>query len=219
MNRASLLLAAALVLAGGCARRETQAEAGLRTGTLLLGNGAEPQDLDPQICTAYGDYNILIALFEGLTCIDEGTSRAVPGVAERWEASPDGLAYTFHLRADALWSDGDPVTADDFVYSFRRILSPAIASEYSYLLYPIKNAEAFNAGRLTDFAHVGVRGARRRAPCGSPSAGPARTCRRWPPTRPGFPCTGPRSRNSGDPSAAEPPGPARETSSATGRSS
>lgn len=150
-----LSLAAALGLAA-CGRRETPAEAGLRTQTLLLGNGAEPQDLDPQTCVAYTDYNILIALFEGLTCIDEKTSQAAPGVAERWEASADGLTYTFHLRADARWSNGDPVTAGDFVYSFRRALSPGLASENSYLLYPIRNAEAFNTGRLSDFAAVGV---------------------------------------------------------------
>ncbi len=144
-------------LAPGCARRETPAEAGRRTGTLLLGNGAEPQDLDPQTSVAIIDYNILIALFEGLTCVDEKTSQAVPGVAERWEASADGLRYTFHLRPTARWSDGDPLTAEDFVYSFHRILSPGLASEYAYLLYPIRNAEAFNAGKLKDFDAVGVR--------------------------------------------------------------
>jgi oligopeptide transport system substrate-binding protein len=152
---ACALLAGAALLAG-CARRETPAEAGIRTQTLLLGNGAEPQDLDPQVCTAYTDYNLLIAFFEGLTCIDEKTSQAVPGAAESWKASPDGLVYTFHLRANGCWSDGAPVTAEDFVYSFRRILSPGLASEYSYLLYPILNAEAFNAGRLKDFSRVGV---------------------------------------------------------------
>ena len=146
----------AVALLAGCAHRETPAESGLRTGTLLLGNGAEPQDLDPQVSTAYADYNVLIALFEGLTCIDEATSQAVPGVAERWESSPDGLIYTFHLRAEAAWSDGDPVTADDFVFSIHRILSPGLASEYAYLLFPVKNAEAFNAGRLADFSQVGV---------------------------------------------------------------
>ena len=152
-----MVLLVLLLLAAGCARLETPAEAGIRTQTLLLGNGAEPQDLDPQICDAYSDYNVLIALFEGLTCIDESTSRAVPGVAESWDVSADGLVTTFHLRAGATWSSGDPVTADDFVYSFHRILTPALAAEYSYLFYPIRNAEAFNAGRLTDFAQVGIR--------------------------------------------------------------
>ncbi|HTB79887.1 MAG TPA: peptide ABC transporter substrate-binding protein [Opitutaceae bacterium] len=146
----------AIFLAAGCARRTTPAEDGIRTQTLLLGNGAEPRDLDPEICNAYTDYNILIALYEGLTCIDEKTSQAVPGVAESWEVSPDGLVYTFHLRASARWSNGDSVTADDFVYSFHRILSPGLASEYAYMLYFIKNAEAFNNGKISDFAQVGV---------------------------------------------------------------
>jgi oligopeptide transport system substrate-binding protein len=151
---AGLLL---VFLATGCAKRESPAEEGIRTKTLLLGNGAEPQDLDPQTCSLYTDANVLMALFEGLTCIDEKTSQAVPGVAERWDISPDGLVYTFHLRAEAKWSNGDPVTADDFVYSFHRILSPGLASEYSYMLYFIKNAEAFNRGKFSDFAQVGAK--------------------------------------------------------------
>ena len=147
-----------VLLAPGCAKRESPAEEGIRTKTLLLSNGAEPQDLDPNICVLYTDNNVLMALFEGLTCIDEKTSQAVPGVAERWEVSPDGLVYTFHLRADAKWSNGDPVTADDFVYSFHRILSPGLASEYSYMLfYFIKNAKAFNSGEISDFAQVGAK--------------------------------------------------------------
>ena len=141
----------------GCTPRETPAEAGLRTKTLLLGNGAEPADLDPQIDTAYTDMNILVALFEGLTTLDELTGQPQPGMAERWEASPDGLEWTFHLRADARWSNGDPLTADDFVYSFRRILAPRLASEYAYMLKPLKNAEAINAGKITDLAALGVR--------------------------------------------------------------
>jgi oligopeptide transport system substrate-binding protein len=145
-----------LLVASGCAKRETPVEAGIRTHTLLLGNQAEPADLDPQIATAYTDQNILMALFEGLTSLDEKTSLPVPAAAERWDISPDALTYTFHLRAGARWSNGDPVTAQDFVYSFQRILSPKLASEYSYMLWPIKNAEAFNTGKLTDFSTVGV---------------------------------------------------------------
>lgn len=153
------LLALCLLLAAfqtGCGRRETPVEAGIRTQTLHLGNGAEPQDLDPQICTAYTDYLILMALFEGLTVIDEATSQAIPGTAERWDISPDGLTYTFHLRPGARWSNGDPVTARDFAFSYERILRPALAAEYAYMLYPIENAEAFNTGRITDFSLVGV---------------------------------------------------------------
>ena len=150
------LFALALGLAG-CTQRETPAEAGVRTKTLLLGNGAEPADLDPQTDTAYTDMNVLVALFEGLTTLDELTGQPQPGMAESWEASPDGLVWTFHLRADAQWSNGDPLTADDFVYSFHRILAPRLASEYAYMLKPLKNAEAINTGKITDLAALGVR--------------------------------------------------------------
>jgi oligopeptide transport system substrate-binding protein len=140
----------------GCARRESAADAAIETHTLLLGNLAEPADLDPHIITAYTDQNITIALFEGLTAIDEKTAAPVPGVAESWETSPDGLTYTFHLRQNARWSNGDPVTARDFAYSMQRILSPALAAENAYMLWAIRNARPFNTGSITDFAQVGV---------------------------------------------------------------
>lgn len=150
-------LACALFVTAGCQRRATPVEAARETQTLILGNGAEPQDLDPQTASAYTDYNILIALLEGLTVIDEATSQPVAGTASSWDVSADGLRYTFHLRPEAQWSNGAPVTAGDFAFSFRRILTPALASDYSYMLYPIKNAEAFNTGKVTDFADVGVK--------------------------------------------------------------
>jgi oligopeptide transport system substrate-binding protein len=153
----SVLGLLALGVIGGCDRRETPADAGRQSGTLLLGNGAEPEDLDPHLCTALSDYNVLIALFEGLTCIDESTSEAVPGAASSWDVSPDGLHYTFHLRPGLTWSNGEPLTADDFVFSFQRAISPKIGSDYSYLFYPLVNAEAFNQGKLTDFSQVGVK--------------------------------------------------------------
>lgn len=151
------MLLLGIAATAGCSRREPPAVAGIATGTLYLGNGQEPRDLDPQIADAYNDYNILIALFEGLTCLDEATSRAVPGMAQSWDCSPDGLVYTFHLRPGIVWSNGDPVTADDFVYSIRRILNPKLASDYAYLFYPIRGAEAAADGRLTDFSKIGVR--------------------------------------------------------------
>jgi oligopeptide transport system substrate-binding protein len=149
--------AAVSLLAAGCAHRETPAEAGIRDQVLYLGNGSEPRDLDPHVVVSFNDFNLVLALFEGLTNIDERTSRPVPGVAERWETSADGLTWRFHLRPEARWSNGDPLTARDFVFGIHRALSPRLASEYAYALYPLKNAEAFNAGRLTDFAQVGVR--------------------------------------------------------------
>jgi oligopeptide transport system substrate-binding protein len=153
-----LLAIAALLLAqAACSRRESPAEAGIRTQTLLVGNGAEPADLDPQSMSVLMDTQIAYTLFEGLTKLDPKTSEAVPALAEGWDTSPDGRVYTFHLRPEGRWSNGDAVTATDFVYSFRRILSPNFASIYSYMLWPIKNAEAYNAGRLADFRQVGVK--------------------------------------------------------------
>ncbi len=150
-------VAAVLLITAGCHKRGTPADAGVRTHTLLLGNGAEPRDLDPHVTVAYTDYNILVALFEGLTVIDEATSKPLPGMAASWDLSADGLVYTFHLRPDATWSNGDPLTAQDFVFSFERILSPQFASEYAYMLFALKNAEAYNNGKLTDASLLGAK--------------------------------------------------------------
>jgi oligopeptide transport system substrate-binding protein len=162
LNQSTRLVVLTLAGAGalalfGCAKRETPVEAGIRRQTLLVGNGAEPMDLDPETITTYTDAHIVYALFEGLTKLDAKTSAPAPALAERWDVSSDGKVYTFYLRANARWSDGDPVTADDFVYSFHRILSPAFGALYSYMLWPIKNAEAFNSGKVTDFAEVGAK--------------------------------------------------------------
>lgn len=157
LTRLTVCLALATsALFSGCAKRETQVQEGLRTRTLLVGNQAEPADLDPHATDAYTDMVIAAALFEGLTVLDEKTSQGLPGVAERWDVSADGLTWTFHLRATARWSNGDPVTARDFAFSFQRILTPALGSTYSYMLWVIRNAEAFNKGTITDFSAVGV---------------------------------------------------------------
>lgn len=151
-------IAAFMVLAGsGCTKRETQVEAGLRTHTLHKAISAEPRDLDPHILVAYNDMTVCLALFEGLVAVDETTSHPVPACAERWQASPDGRTWTFFLNKDLKWSDGHPLTADDFVYSFRRALSPRLGSEYAYVLFPIEGAEAFNAGKTADASALGIR--------------------------------------------------------------
>ena len=124
---------------------------------LRIGNGAEPQQLDPHTTTGVPEHRIASTLFEGLASIDPSDLRPVPAVAERWAVSDDGLVYSFTIRDAAAWSNGDPVTAEDFVYSWQRILSPGLASEYAYMLYCIKNAKAFNEGALTDFTQVGAK--------------------------------------------------------------
>ncbi len=124
--------------------------------TLRVGNGAEPSDLDPHLVSGVTEHVILSTLFEGLVNLDAATLDPIPGVAHSWDVSPDGLNYTFHLREDARWSNGDRVTADDFVYAWRRILTPALGSEYAHMLHCIENAKEYNEGRLTDFGKVGV---------------------------------------------------------------
>jgi oligopeptide transport system substrate-binding protein len=140
-----------------CSRRETLIQAGNRQGILHVGNGAEVQYLDPHIAGGSIDHNVLSALFEGLVTLDEETLQPRPGAAASWEISPNGLVYTFHLRPEAKWSNGDPLTTRDFLYSFRRALTPALASEYKDIYYAVKNAEAFGKGTLTDFSQVGFR--------------------------------------------------------------
>lgn len=144
MRLFTLVLAALAVGFAGCSKKSApKPNAAAGAGAVLrVGNGAEPQDLDPQIMTAFTDQNIALALFEGLCALDEKTSMAVPGAAERWGVSEDGLTWTFHLRENLKWSDGTPLRASDFVASWRRALSPQIAAEYSYLLFALKNAEA-----------------------------------------------------------------------------
>jgi len=124
---------------------------------LHVGNGAEIQSLDPHLAGGTVDHNVLSALFEGLITLDEETLEPRPGAAKRWTISPDGLTYTFYLRAGAKWSNGDPLTARDFLYSIRRALTPALGSEYKDALYPIRQAEDFARGRMENFGPVGVR--------------------------------------------------------------
>ena len=139
-----------------CFKPATRIAQANRTGSLHVGNGAEIQALDPHLAVGSVDHNVLSALFEGLITLDEETFQARPGAARRWEISPDGLVYTFHLHPGATWSNGDPLDARDFLYSFRRALTPTLGSEYKDALYPIKNAGAYARGQLTDFSAVGV---------------------------------------------------------------
>ncbi|MBT4815018.1 MAG: peptide ABC transporter substrate-binding protein [Lentisphaerae bacterium] len=152
-------VAAAAVLLSGCGRREKAVARGDREQILYLGNGSEPKGLDPHLVTGVTEHNVIAALLEGLVAEDPEDLHPVPGVATSWDVSDDGKRYTFHLRESARWSNGDPVTADHFVYSFRRILTPDLAAEYAYMLYPLVNAEAFNTGKVADFDDVGAKAA------------------------------------------------------------
>ena len=110
-------------------------------------NGEEPQTLDPHLAKGLPSAHILRDLFEGLTA-ESPDGRIIPGAAVRWNISRDGKTYTFYLRRDALWSNGDPVTAEDFVYGLQRSADPATASSYAQALLPIANAAEVLSGEL-----------------------------------------------------------------------
>ena len=114
-------------------------------GILKRGNGAEPATLDPHFASGTWENNIIGDMFLGLTT-EDSKGVMIPGLATSWKISEDGKTYTFKIR-DAVWSDGTEITADDFVFSFKRILAPETAAKYSFMLHPIKGAKAFNEGK------------------------------------------------------------------------
>ncbi|MEM1155413.1 MAG: ABC transporter substrate-binding protein, partial [Pseudomonadota bacterium] len=120
----------------GCTGGESNVASGNRDGILHFGNGSEPQGLDPHVVTGVPENKILGALFEGLTVKNPYTLEPEPGVASSWDVSEDGRLITFHINPEARWSNGDPVTAQDFVWSWKRLLTPAFGAEYAYMLYP-----------------------------------------------------------------------------------
>ena len=111
--------------------------------TFNRGYDADPETLDPHKTSTVSEAHLIRDLFENLV-VHDSRGRVAPGVAESWTLSPDGKSYTFNLRANARWSNGDPVVAADFEYSLKRIMDPATGAKYANILYPILNAEAFN---------------------------------------------------------------------------
>jgi len=140
-----------------CGDRKKLVDIGTEQQIMHIGNGTEPAEVDPHTTTGIPEYHLQMALFEGLVAKHPKTLETVPGVAERWDISEDGLIYTFYLRVNAKWSNGDAVTADDFVFSWKRALFPALGNQYAGSLYVLKNAEAFYNGEITDFSQVGVK--------------------------------------------------------------
>ena len=148
------------VIAGmltACGSGESNVESGNRDGILHYGNGAEPQGLDPHVVTGVPENHIVRALFEGLAVKNPETLEPEPGVAERWDISKDGTVYTFYLNPNAKWSNGETMTASDYVWSWNRALHPDTGSLYAYMLYPIVNSEAYSKREITDFNEVGVK--------------------------------------------------------------
>lgn len=157
-NSVKLMLVLALMAAVGCSKGgSTNVERGTEEQILYYANADEPKSLDPHLTTGSPDNNIIMNLFEGLVIKDPETLKPQPGVAESWSISEDGRVYTFQLRPDAKWSNGDPVTASDFVFSWRRALTPGLPNEYAYMHFHLAGAKDYYEGRSTDFETVGVR--------------------------------------------------------------
>ena len=114
---------------------------------IVVNLSVEPKTIDPSLNAQIYGVIYISHVFEGLTVRDRN-NKVVPGVAEDWDISRDGKTYTFFLRTNATWSDGKPVVAEDFVYSWRRQVDPKVASEYSYQHEPVKNAMAITRGEL-----------------------------------------------------------------------
>lgn len=156
------------LLLSGCGFSDDRALGGKKT--LRMNNMAEPASLDPALQTVVEEQRLTLALFEGLLAYDPKTLRPIAGIAESWEKSSDGLEFTFRLR-NSLWSNGDPLTAYDFLYAWRRVLSPpstdparrwsgsktAIAADYAQLFFVIRGAEDYYRGKSSDFSNVAVR--------------------------------------------------------------
>jgi oligopeptide transport system substrate-binding protein len=133
------IITLALIALAACSGPKTDPDSAT---TLRMGNAGEPLTLDPAKATIANEDRIMEGLFEGLTVLDPA-AKPIPGMAQSWSVSDNKLVWTFKLR-DAKWSDGVAVTADDFVFSFRRLMDPKTRSNYASLFYMIKNGKAVN---------------------------------------------------------------------------
>lgn len=144
-----LVMAMLVALVTGCGK------SGGTDQVLRYALEAEPATLDPAKSVAIPESLVEAQIFEGLTRLD-AKDQPAPGVAEKWDVSPDGLKYVFYLRPDAKWSNGEPVTAQDFAFAWKRALNPDVASENAYMLFPLKNGQAYNE-KQTTADQVGVK--------------------------------------------------------------
>ena len=150
----TVIMAATLAIStlAGCGSSSTtsssssSSEAGGKE--LVFNLGADPKTIDPALNQAVDGGTLIENMFEGLYKLDEN-EKAVPGIAESYDLSADGTEYTFHLRSDAKWSNGDPVKASDFEYAWKRVLDPNTAAEYAYQMMYLKGAQAYNEGKAT----------------------------------------------------------------------
>ena len=144
----------------GCSENITPVDSGLEKQIYHHGNGSEPQGIDPHIVTGVPEHHILISLCEGLTIPNpnpDDMNGYMAGTAESWSVSEDGKEYIFNINENARWSNGDPVTANDFVWSWKRILTASLGSQYPDMLYYLVGAYEYHNGLTNDFNEVGVK--------------------------------------------------------------
>lgn len=150
------LLTIALLIMTACTQGGRDREEGGPRNTINVNLGNEPPTLDWSLATDSTSYTVLNNIMEGLTRFDENFLPE-PNLAQSWEVSEDGLIYTFKIRDDVKWTDGQPLKAGDFEYSWKRLLNPATGGDYAYFLYDIENAEEYNTGKIKDPDLVGVK--------------------------------------------------------------
>ena len=144
----------------GCSENITPVDSGLEKQIYHHGNGSEPQGIDPHIVTGVPEHHILISLCEGLTIPNpnpDDMNGYMAGTAESWSVSEDGKEYIFNINKNARWSNGEPVTANDFVWSWKRILTASLGSQYPDMLYYLVGAYEYHNGLIDDFSEVGVK--------------------------------------------------------------
>ena len=154
------VLSITLIFLIGCSGNVSPVDSGLENQIYHHGNGSEPQGIDPHIVTGVPEHHILISLCEGLTIPNpnpSGSDGYIPGTAESWTISDDGKEYIFNLNKNAKWSNGEPVTADDFVWSWKRILTASLGSQYPDMLYYLEGAYEYHNGLIDNFDEVGVK--------------------------------------------------------------
>ena len=154
MLRTAAILFTAVLLITGCGNNDK--DSGAPRDTLNVNLGNEPPSLDWSLATDTSSYTILNNIMEGLTQFDKGFM-PVPALAESWTVTKDGRTYTFKIREGVLWTDGKPLTAGDFVYSWKRLLNPETGADYAYFLYDIENAEEYNTGKIKDPDKIGIK--------------------------------------------------------------
>lgn len=146
-----------LLLLVSCGDRKRLVDLGTEQQIMHISNATEPSGVDPHTTTGMPEYRLQMALFEGLVAKHPETLEIVPGVADNWNISDDGLTYNFHIRENAKWSNGEKLIANDFVQSWHRALMPGLANEYVESLFVLKNAEKFFKQELKSFSDVGVK--------------------------------------------------------------